>query len=101
MAAKLGVIGLGIMGGSISANLVKAGFAVAGYDVLDDKVAAHAARGGQAARSVAELAAQADIIVTSLPAVAALSKAVQQDSKETLEELEAHYSVANYSRLLY
>jgi L-threonate 2-dehydrogenase len=76
MAAKLGVIGLGIMGGSISANLVKAGFAVAGYDVLEDKVAAHAARGGQAARSVAELAAQADIIVTSLPAVAALDQVV-------------------------
>jgi hypothetical protein len=37
----------------------------------------------------------------ALPSVAALSKAVQQDSKETLEELEAHYSVANYSRLLY
>jgi 3-hydroxyisobutyrate dehydrogenase-like beta-hydroxyacid dehydrogenase len=74
MAAKLGVIGLGIMGGSISANLVKAGFVVAGYDVLDDKVAAHAARGGQAARSVADVAAHADIIVTSLPSVAALDQ---------------------------
>jgi uncharacterized protein len=35
-----------------------------------------------------------------LPSVAALSKAVQ-DSAETLEELEAHYAVSNYSRLLY
>ena len=37
----------------------------------------------------------------ALPSVAALSKAVQQDSAETLEELEAHYSLANYSKLLY
>jgi PPOX class probable FMN-dependent enzyme len=36
----------------------------------------------------------------ALPSVAALSKAVQ-DPAETLEELEAHYAVANYSRLLY
>ena len=36
----------------------------------------------------------------ALPSVAALSKAVQ-DSSETLEELEAHYAVSNYSRLLY
>ena len=36
----------------------------------------------------------------ALPSVAELSKAVQ-DSAETLEELEAHYAVANYSKLLY
>ena len=36
----------------------------------------------------------------ALPSVAALSKAVQ-DSPETLEDLEEHYAVANYSRLLY
>ena len=35
MAAKrtVGVIGLGIMGGAISRNLAKRGFAVRGYDV--------------------------------------------------------------------
>jgi uncharacterized protein len=36
----------------------------------------------------------------ALPSIATLSKAVQ-DSSETLEELEAHYAVSNYSRLLY
>jgi putative dehydrogenase len=87
MAAKLGVVGLGIMGGSIAGNLVKAGFAVAGYDVLDDKVAAHAGRGGVAARSIADLAAQADIIVTSLPSVAALdqvTEALRAARKDTI-----------------
>jgi putative dehydrogenase len=77
MAAKLGVIGLGIMGGSIAGNLVKAGFAVAGYDVLADKVAAHEARGGLAVRSIAELAAHADTIVTSLPSIAALDQVTE------------------------
>jgi putative dehydrogenase len=74
MAAALGVIGLGIMGGSIAANLVKAGFDVAGCDVLADKVAAHVGRGGRAARSVTELARHAEIMVTSLPSVAALDQ---------------------------
>jgi 3-hydroxyisobutyrate dehydrogenase-like beta-hydroxyacid dehydrogenase len=74
--ASAGVIGLGIMGGAIAANLVKAGFAVTGYDVLADKVAAHAARGGAAAPSIAGVAAAADIIVTSLPSVAALDDVV-------------------------
>ena len=35
-----------------------------------------------------------------MPSVAELTKAVQ-DTPETLEELEAHYAKANYSRLLY
>jgi len=74
--ASVGVIGLGIMGGSIAANLVKAGHTVHGYDVLADKIAAHTDRGGTAARSVAEVAAAADLIVTSLPSVAALDQAV-------------------------
>ena len=72
MAATVGVIGLGIMGGSIAANLLKAGFTVHGYDVLDDKVAAHVGRGGAAAKSAADVAAQAEIIVTSLPTTDAL-----------------------------
>lgn len=76
MAASVGVIGLGIMGGSIAANLVKAGFAVTGYDVLADKRQALAARGGTAAGAIAEVAQAADILVTSLPSVAALDDVV-------------------------
>ena len=74
MATNLGVIGLGIMGGSIAANLVKAGFDVGGCDVLVDKVAAHVGRGGRAAGSVAEVARHAEVVVTSLPSVSALDQ---------------------------
>ena len=31
---RVGVVGLGIMGSAMAANLVKAGFAVLGYDLL-------------------------------------------------------------------
>jgi len=38
--------------------------------------------------------------IEGIPSVAALTKAVQ-DTRETLEELEAYYAVPNYSRMLY
>ncbi len=66
MAGKtVGVIGLGIMGGAISANLVKRGFAVRGYDV-DAAAAGQLKRnGGVPAASAAEAAAGADAVLTS------------------------------------
>ena len=38
--------------------------------------------------------------IDAIPSVAALCKVVQ-DPPETLQELEAHYSAENYSKLLY
>ena len=38
MALRVGVIGLGIMGGAFAANLVKGGFQVTGYDPVKPKV---------------------------------------------------------------
>jgi hypothetical protein len=38
--------------------------------------------------------------IEGIPSVAALTKAVQ-DTRESLEELEAYYAVPNYSRMLY
>ena len=48
------VIGLGIMGGPMAANLVKAGFDVVGYNRSPDKVQALADAGGRGAGSVAD-----------------------------------------------
>ena len=63
----IGFIGLGIMGRPMSANLVKAGFKVIGYEVVPDN-AAKAAKGGVTlAGSVAEVAAQCPIIICMLP----------------------------------
>ncbi len=72
MAETVGVVGLGIMGGAIAANLVGAGFAVAGYDVLAERNAELAAAGGRALTSAGAVAQAAEAIVTSLPAADAL-----------------------------
>jgi len=66
--AKIGFIGLGNMGGPMAANLVKAGHAVAGFDVVAGNVATLTGAGGTAAASAAEAASGADIVVTMLPA---------------------------------
>jgi len=65
--ANIGFIGLGNMGLPMALNLVKAGHAVAGNDVTPKGMEALAAAGGKAAKSVSQ-AAEADIVVTMLPA---------------------------------
>jgi 3-hydroxyisobutyrate dehydrogenase-like beta-hydroxyacid dehydrogenase len=69
---SVGVIGLGIMGSAMSANLVKAGFTVHGYDVLAARRSALKRAGGKPAGSAAEVAARAPFIITSLPSADAL-----------------------------
>jgi len=60
------------MGSAIAANLVRAGFAVCGTDVVPARRARLARAGGRPLRSAAEVAASARILLTSLPGAAAL-----------------------------
>ncbi len=60
-------IGLGIMGGPMAANLVKAGFEVVGYNRSPDKVKTLVDAGGRGAESVAEAVRGADVIITIVP----------------------------------
>jgi 3-hydroxyisobutyrate dehydrogenase-like beta-hydroxyacid dehydrogenase len=69
---KVGVIGLGIMGSAMSANLAKKGFKVYGYDVLPQARAALKRAGGVAVESPLEVLSKAKIVITSLPSAAAL-----------------------------
>jgi len=69
---SVGVVGLGIMGSSISANLAKAGIATHGYDIIAKSRADAMRRGVKPARSIADLAARAPILLTSLPSSDAL-----------------------------
>jgi 3-hydroxyisobutyrate dehydrogenase-like beta-hydroxyacid dehydrogenase len=71
---SVGMIGLGIMGSAMSANLTRAGFRVAGFDVVPRRRAEHARSGGVAARSPREVAKRSDIIITSLPSARALAE---------------------------
>ena len=70
----VGMIGLGIMGSAMSANLMRAGFRVAGFDVLPRRRAEHKRAGGAAAKSPRDLAKRADLIITSLPSARALAE---------------------------
>jgi len=60
-------IGLGIMGGPMAANLVKAGFEVAGYNRSPEPVKRLVDAGGRGAESVADAVRGADVIVTMVP----------------------------------
>jgi 3-hydroxyisobutyrate dehydrogenase len=66
--AKIGFIGLGNMGGPMAANLVKAGHAVIGFDVVPAAVRTFTAAGGAAANDLREAIAGCETIVTMLPA---------------------------------
>ena len=60
-------IGLGIMGGPMAANLVKAGYEVVGHNRSADKVQKLVDAGGRGAASVAEAVRDADVIITMVP----------------------------------
>ncbi len=75
---NVGVIGLGIMGSAMSANLVKAGFSVHGYDVVPAQRKALVESGGHAAGSAAEVAGKAAVVISSLPSAAALHEVAAQ-----------------------
>jgi 3-hydroxyisobutyrate dehydrogenase-like beta-hydroxyacid dehydrogenase len=68
----VGVIGLGIMGSSIAANLMRKRHRVIGFDIVPATRRSLARAGGRAVASVGEVGATARMIVTSLPSVAAL-----------------------------
>jgi 3-hydroxyisobutyrate dehydrogenase-like beta-hydroxyacid dehydrogenase len=60
--AKLGFLGLGIMGGPMAGNLIKAGHEVALWSHSGGKVAGFAAQGGVACATPAEVAKQSDCV---------------------------------------
>ncbi|MEJ1160927.1 L-threonate dehydrogenase [Prosthecomicrobium sp. N25] len=61
---RAGVIGLGSMGLGMALSLRRAGFTVAGYDVVPAAVERFAAGGGRGAALPAEAAAGADVVVS-------------------------------------
>src|SRR6266540_1383489 len=66
--ARIGFIGLGNMGLPMAQNLLKAGHAISGFDVVKTSVGRLTVAGGAAADSVAQACAGAEIVVTMLPA---------------------------------
>lgn len=84
MAGTVGIIGLGIMGGAISKNLIARGWTVVGTDIDPAKQAALTSAGGTACPDIASVCAQARVILTSLPspyALAAVAAAIAASSE--------------------
>ncbi|HEY6028540.1 MAG TPA: NAD(P)-dependent oxidoreductase [Pseudolabrys sp.] len=68
----VGVIGLGIMGGSFAKNLAAAGWRVVGYDLSAARRREAQAAGVEIAAGAADVAAKTPTIITSLPKPQAL-----------------------------
>src|SRR5450631_987815 len=78
MKQHIGIIGLGIMGGAMAQALIDAGYRVSGYDVHPAARQRLKKAGGGSLSSCAKVASSVDIVITSLPSVAALDEVVQE-----------------------
>jgi 2-hydroxy-3-oxopropionate reductase len=63
----IGFIGLGIMGKPMAQNLIKAGYPLVIYDIVQEKVDQVVATGATAAASCQEVASQSDVIIVMVP----------------------------------
>ncbi|MGB1757398.1 MAG: NAD(P)-binding domain-containing protein, partial [Pseudomonadales bacterium] len=66
--STIGFIGLGNMGGPMAINLVKAGHTVQVFDLVADSVDKVKAEGGRPAETAAAAVANADVVISMLPA---------------------------------
>ena len=76
MSLKVGIIGLGPMGGNVANNLLQKQFSVAGYDLIQANIDALDDVGIDAGTSVADVAEKSDVLITSLPSYGALQAVI-------------------------
>jgi putative dehydrogenase len=84
MSLKVGIVGLGIMGGSFAKNLRDTNFEVCGFDVIDANVQKLIDLGGKAGVSPKDVAIQSDIVITSLPSISAFHEVMS--GKDSLKD---------------
>lgn len=72
----VGVVGLGIMGGGMARHLLGAGYEVVGYDVAEAATSAITGAGGKALGSPGAVADACDLVLLSLPSIAAFREVV-------------------------
>src|SRR5579884_2833038 len=75
---KVGVIGLGIMGGAFASNLAAAGWDVTGFDISAARRREAQKAGVKIAASAAETADAAPVILLSLPKPEALMQVARE-----------------------
>lgn len=94
-AARVGIIGLGVMGIAYARNLRRAEYTVAGFDPAPSAMDALASCGGTPMTDPAAVAATADFILLALPSVGAL----EQSIRSMLPELGPGHVLAEMSTL--
>jgi putative dehydrogenase len=80
---SVGMLGLGIMGSAMAANLMKAGFRVVGYDPVAACRRRHRKAGGVVAPDIEAVARSASILIASLPSAAALNSISERIPRKT------------------
>ncbi len=76
MTKQLGFIGLGAMGAPMALNLIKKGYRLTVYDVMEERTAIATKEGASAAASCKEVAERSEIIITMLPSSPHVKEAV-------------------------
>ena len=84
MSLKVGIVGLGIMGGSFAKNLRNADFEVYGFDILNTNIKELISLGGKEGLSPMDVANQSDVVITSLPSIQSFHQVMT--GKEGLKE---------------
>jgi 3-hydroxyisobutyrate dehydrogenase-like beta-hydroxyacid dehydrogenase len=73
---RIGIIGVGLLGSAVASRLLKGGFEVAAYDTRAEQVKALAPRGLRIARTIAEVASDAEAVFTILPSLEAIETTI-------------------------
>ena len=74
---RIGMVGLGLLGGAVASRLLEGGFDLAGYDLREERIEALVPEGLQPAGSIAEAAAGADAVFTVLPSLESVDSAIR------------------------
>jgi 3-hydroxyisobutyrate dehydrogenase-like beta-hydroxyacid dehydrogenase len=87
MSERIGVIGLGVMGSAMGRNLLAAGHQVLGFDIDQGKGATFVDLGGETASSAGEVASAVEVVLLSLPTVAALAAVAGEITEHARRDL--------------
>ncbi len=74
---RIGIVGVGLLGGAVASRLLEAKFEVTGYDPVPKQIEALRPRGLHPARSIGEAAAGADAAFVILPSLETVDAAVR------------------------
>ena len=80
MKDKVGIIGLGAMGGLYARHLLNAGFEVIGCDLVESHVTALVEQGMKSASTPKDTAELSDVLISSLPSLKALQEVISGDN---------------------